>query len=114
MRLIDAEKLSEHKFPLTPLRYHVGWNDAIDTIVENAPTIEAEPVVQWISIDKALPDKGVDVLMYFDTGNMAVGFMTDQDEYLTFWSTYTDDGWYTDCDCSPVYWRLLPKPPKED
>lgn len=54
MRLIDADKLSEHKFPLTPLRYHVGWNDAIDAIVENAPTIEAESVkhARWILLNE--------------------------------------------------------------
>lgn len=46
MRLIDADKISEHKFPLTPLRYHVGWNDAMDAIIENAPTIEAVSVVR--------------------------------------------------------------------
>ena len=44
-RLIDANVISEHKFPLTPLRYHVGWNDAIDAIVENAPTVDAVEVV---------------------------------------------------------------------
>lgn len=56
MRIIDADALSEHKF-LTPQvkviggrhngkileavnrAYQQGWNDAIDTIVDNAPTI---------------------------------------------------------------------------
>jgi len=40
MRLIDADGLDNHKFSLTPLRYHVGWNDAVSSIVENAPTID--------------------------------------------------------------------------
>ena len=43
-RLIDANKLAEHKFPLTPLRYHVGWNDAIAAVIENAPTVDAVEV----------------------------------------------------------------------
>ena len=50
MRLIDANELGSHKFPLTPLRYHAGWNDAIDAVIENAPTIDAVPVVhgRWL------------------------------------------------------------------
>ena len=45
-RLIDANKLAVHKFPLTPLRYHVGWNDAIAAVIENAPTVDAVEVVR--------------------------------------------------------------------
>ena len=40
-RLIDANKLIEHKFQLAPARYRMGWNDAIDAVIENAPTIDA-------------------------------------------------------------------------
>lgn len=46
MRLIDADALNEHKLSITPLRYHVGWNNAIDAVIENAPTIDAVPVVR--------------------------------------------------------------------
>lgn len=45
-RLIDANKLSEHKFQLAPTRYRMGWNDAIDAVMENAPTVEAVEVVR--------------------------------------------------------------------
>lgn len=65
----------------------------------------------WISTSDKLPEKQKDVLMYFDTGNMAVGFWHDGDEVLTFWCAYTDDGWYTDCDCYPIYWMPLPGRP---
>lgn len=59
MRLIDADVLNEHKF-LSPqykqigsrrngktleninLAYQKGWNDAIDAIIDNAPTIEVK------------------------------------------------------------------------
>ena len=46
MGLIDADKLYKHKFKSTSERmdldveYMFGWNDAIDAIVENAPTVE--------------------------------------------------------------------------
>ena len=46
MRLIDADALNEHKLSITPLRYHVGWNNAIDAVIKNAPTIDAVPVVR--------------------------------------------------------------------
>lgn len=59
MRLIDADELKKHKF-LTPQvkviggrhsgkqneqniqAYQIGWNDAIDAIIDNAPTVDPE------------------------------------------------------------------------
>lgn len=68
---------------------------------------------EWISVEDRLPEQKKDVLMYFDTGNMAVGFWHDADEHITFWCAYTDDGFYTDCDYIPIHWMPLPEPPKE-
>ncbi len=69
--------------------------------------------MQWISVYDKLPEIKQDVLMYFDSGNMAVGFWHDGDEHITFWCAYTDDGWFADCDCMPLYWMPLPEPPEE-
>ncbi|MBR5291695.1 MAG: DUF551 domain-containing protein [Clostridia bacterium] len=74
---------------------------------------EKEKKLTWISVNDRLPERKQDVLMYFDTGNMAVGFWYTGDETITFWSAYTDDGMYADCDCEPLYWMPLPEPPKE-
>ena len=60
-RLIDANELMWHKSSLVEPRnktvstgkpisddevcaYRLGWNEAIDAIIENAPTVDAEPV----------------------------------------------------------------------
>lgn len=51
MRLIDADTLKEHKFVSIDCylksncdngfpQYKQGWNDAIDTIIDNAPTAD--------------------------------------------------------------------------
>ena len=43
MRLIDADKLPEHKFTRESAKgsdYMRGWNDAIDVIVDKAPTVD--------------------------------------------------------------------------
>ena len=56
-RLIDADKLWKHKFKSASEKrdldvvYMSGWNDAIDSIVENTPTVDAEPIRhgRWIS-----------------------------------------------------------------
>lgn len=43
MRLIDADALEEHKFvgnDFVRNDYQQGWNDAIDSIIDNAPTVE--------------------------------------------------------------------------
>lgn len=59
MRTIDADALSEHKFVSIDCylksnvdngypRYKQGWNDAIDAIIDNAPTVE-RPQGHWIN-----------------------------------------------------------------
>lgn len=68
---------------------------------------------QWINCEDKLPPFGEDVLMLFES-NMTVGFLRDTDEHLTFWSAYVDDGFYTDCEESPLYWMSLPERPKMD
>lgn len=52
MRPIDADKLENHKFAglvhgdSEENTYRIGWNDAIDAIMENAPTVE-RPKGAW-------------------------------------------------------------------
>ena len=61
MRLIDADYLKAIRFHDLPYSqivpadcdtdekvyaYKLGWNDAIDAIVESAPAVDAEPVVR--------------------------------------------------------------------
>lgn len=78
--------------------------------IKEAPTL-AQPN-EWVIVGERLPEKKRDVLMLFGAGNMAVGWLYDIDEHTTFWCAYTDDGFYTDCDCAPTHWMMLPKPPK--
>lgn len=87
-----------------------------DFLIENGVTFATDTNVgsKWIPVTERLPERKQDVLMCFDTGNMAVGWWYDRDEVITFWSAYSDDGWYTDCDCEPLYWMPLPEAPKEE
>ena len=43
-RLIDADEMKMSKCPAVVNEYTKGWNDAIDAIIENAPTIDAIPI----------------------------------------------------------------------
>lgn len=85
MRLIDADELLEHKFKSASERtdlsveYMGGWNDAIDSINENAPTIEAEPIRhgKWVRIlDTRFGEKLNDIIgcsvcnIYFSSMDM--------------------------------------------
>ena len=54
MRLIDADALEEGKFhsienwtPVESASWQRGWNDAIDAIIDNAPTIDAVKHGHW-------------------------------------------------------------------
>lgn len=66
MRLIDADNLESIKFHSLPYThitptdadaesYKRGWNDAIDSIIENEPTIEPdqEKPAKWIIYEVA-------------------------------------------------------------
>lgn len=54
-RLIDADKLLEHRFHLSPLHadndekyyYQLGWNGAIETICECEPSVSANTAMQY-------------------------------------------------------------------
>lgn len=87
-----------------------------DYLIDHGVTIATDNNVayKWIPVEEELPEINQDVLMYFDAGNMAAGFWHDGDETITFWCSYSDDGWYTDCDSEPTHWMPLPMPPKED
>ena len=60
MRLIDADKLSSRKFPAEAVSYERvegwyghGWNDAIDTIMEDEPSV---PYGEWKVIGRNAPN----------------------------------------------------------
>lgn len=65
---------------------------------------------EWNRVADKLPEKGKAVLMAFEQ-NMAVGYLYDGDETVTYWRAYTDDGWILDCDCEPTHWMPLPEMP---
>jgi hypothetical protein len=69
---------------------------------------------KWIPVSERLPNINQSALVYFDSGNMAVGFWYDVDFGQPLWETWTDDGWTTCADCAPTHWMPLPEPPKED
>ena len=55
MRLIDADALKEAKFvkvedwkPTPTTVWQRGWNDAVDAIMENAPTIDHVKTGEWL------------------------------------------------------------------
>lgn len=58
-RLIDAEKLKEYKAggvsELT--EWQKGWNDAIDTIMDETPTVDAVEVIRCKDCEYYLPDE---------------------------------------------------------
>ena len=46
MRLIDTDSVAEVKFQFKDNAYKKGWNEAIETIVQCEPTVDAVEVVR--------------------------------------------------------------------
>lgn len=86
--------------------------DFLPVIVKQA--IDAVPAAEtcggWISVKDRLPEIDEDVLMFFGTGIMAVGFRLDD----AAWCAYSDGEYYSDCYTHPTHWMPLPEPPKEE
>lgn len=88
-------------------RLGCGTELTVDHLIANGVTVQ-----EWISVEERLPEKDRSALVYFDSGNMAVGYWYDKDECISFWQIWTDDGWVSDADCEPIYWMPLPPAPK--
>lgn len=116
MRAIDADALNSIKFhplPYTHITpsdadaesYKRGWNDAIDSIIENAPTIEPEP--QWIPVSERVPEENVPVLL-------GVRF---KDDFKFFVSARIDYNYWSGLGREikgELRWMPLPSPYRED
>lgn len=119
MRPIDADKLSESKFhplPYTHITptdvnaeaYKRGWNDAIDAIIADAPTVE-EP--QWIPCSERLPEARRSVILSTKdwTGE---GCYWETTEHHVIWKGYRWNATYWDDEV--IAWMPLPSPYQEE
>jgi len=115
MRIIDADELPEHKFTRESAKgsdYMRGWNDAIDTIIDTAPTVE-RPQGEWISVSERLPDKNgrylvtnynLVCLRRFSATRNEFGYFDNTDEsYDSRWISVPQ----------VTAWMSLPEPYKE-
>lgn len=103
------EKLVELLRKGSILGTSVTYAEMADYLLANGVTIQ-----QWIPVSERLPEKDKSALVYFGSGNMAVGYWYDKDECISFWQIWTDDGWVSDADCEPAHWMPLPQPPKKE
>ena len=109
MRLIDADALLEVKFHATEREYQLGWNDALESIAENAPTIDAVPG-RWISVNDRLPEPFETVLVQMPLENplptVGWGFIKGDGEwYCNHFNRDKDE---------VTHWMPLPEPPEEE
>ena len=119
MRLIDADALAKVKFhgypeiEITPSdvnaeAYKRGWNDAIDAIIESAPSIDAVP--QWIPVEEGLPKPGEyigDVARYYLVQNEYGDMMVARYSHSEYWEQIYQLQPITD---TIVAWMPLPEP----
>lgn len=88
--------------------YKRGWNDALDAVVDNAPSAEA--VQGWIPCSERLPSMRTEVIYSYD-GIVSTGYMTDRD----YTGEKTEEHW-EDLEIGayiePIAWMPLPTPYK--
>lgn len=130
MRTIDADMLPNRKFVVIedvsyehPRGwYEKGWNDAIDAIMDNEPSVPHElaqamaymigqesiksQMPKWIPVSERLPEINVDVIV------------TDVETTETYSACYLGDGIW-ECDNGTrddriIAWMPFPEPYKED
>ena len=121
MRTIDVDVLEKAKFHPLPYTHIVpkdadaesykrGWNDAIDAVIENEPTVSAP---QWIPCSERLPE---------DDTLMLVNYVDNRPEAIDIWIGWheMENVWYIDGEVHSkeygnevIAWMPLPKPYKE-
>lgn len=70
--------------------------------------------MEWIHVENKLPPKKKDVLLYFDSGKMAVGFWYEVDKTagIPLYGVCCGDGTWNTSDSYPTHWRELPEEPE--
>lgn len=118
MRKIDADELgktiSEWMDQPRYGDYDAGYDDAlcaVQDLISDMPTITQQS--EWISMKNRLPDIEEEVLIFFDAGNMAVGWRGKIGELLEYWAAYSDSSRVDVCLTVPTHWMPLPPFPKD-
>ena len=78
-RLIDVDALEDAKFhsienwtPIESASWQRGWNDAIDAIISNAPTVDPVKHGHWIAHGKAF--MGATIEACSECGELLCGY----------------------------------------
>lgn len=91
-RLINADALGIAKFVAVQNEYAMGWNDAVDTIMENQPTEKPEP--QWIPCSERLPENMEPVNITWVNRCPVSYYMHIKDKPFTATGIYFKGKWY--------------------
>ena len=107
MRTIDAELLTTN---IAQIAKNCARSDTqkaligrILYMIENMPTIEAEPVDDWISVDDRLPELYKNVLTIDSEGKIFINWLEEVTETKSY---FAYGSW------SVTHWQPLPEPPK--
>jgi hypothetical protein len=118
MRLIDADALFPGKLLVVNLKNPMETAKDLLNRINTAPTIDAAPVMRWISVTEQLPVAGRHVLIYRANGRVSIGHMLLLEAGLDM------NNWYKDGVAKfhdvtsyrlvgVTHWMPLPEPPKE-
>lgn len=129
MRPIDADHLKETFARVTGVSSDKTWeavtnrmlHDVAPKVIDDEPTVEAEPVNGWISVKDKLPEYDKTVLVVNEDGYMHTavrikGSIAMIDEWQIKFGVYfiDNDVWEEDEQGKITHWQPLPEPPKEE
>jgi hypothetical protein len=99
---ISRQDLREPRFIIAENDYQKGWNDALDSVYENAPGIQPKQN-EWIPVNKRLPEKYTYTLWCSLGGNVQSDYFNGE-----FWEDAEKYGYEV------IAWMPLPQPYKAE
>lgn len=112
MRPIDADKVLETMRSNMDMQELYLPTHFIDLVIDNMPTIEAEPDNDWISVEDRLPEPKTWVMVYIEYPSPVFEIERGIQKMSNIKKMFYDGKSFHYDFGAITYWQPLPEPPK--